>query len=80
MCVTLQHVPVIEDFLKDLKDSVQTVSTFLVMRIHFFLSTPYMSTCEYNSWVKCDAVRPWLDSSELSILHFRVFMDIYICR
>ncbi|CAA2984325.1 sphingosine-1-phosphate lyase [Olea europaea subsp. europaea] len=25
MCVTLQHVPVIEDFLKDLKDSVQTV-------------------------------------------------------
>ncbi|KAL2519731.1 Sphingosine-1-phosphate lyase [Abeliophyllum distichum] len=25
ICVTLQHVPVIEDFLKDLKDSVQTV-------------------------------------------------------
>ncbi|KAL2547223.1 Sphingosine-1-phosphate lyase [Forsythia ovata] len=25
ICVTLQHVPVVEDFLKDLKDSVQTV-------------------------------------------------------
>lgn len=27
ICVTLQHVPVIEDFLSDLKESVQTVST-----------------------------------------------------
>ncbi|KAA8528950.1 hypothetical protein F0562_033562 [Nyssa sinensis] len=25
ICVTLQHVPVVEDFLKDLRDSVQTV-------------------------------------------------------
>lgn len=30
ICVTLQHVPIVEDFLNDLKESVKTVSSLLM--------------------------------------------------
>lgn len=28
ICITLQHVPVVDDFVRDLKESVKTVSHF----------------------------------------------------
>lgn len=28
ICVTLQHVPIVDDFVKDLKESVQIVSKY----------------------------------------------------
>ena len=40
LCVTLQHVPVVEDFLKDLWDSVQIVSHFTI-----FLQVRLMALC-----------------------------------